>query len=170
MPTDVAIYASKLILEGLSFENINFITDPNIPIEELVSDPVYDFLSDFYSSKLESFIIKIKSMKDDQKLQLFGENVEKVDKMISSDFDVITLFSSIRFNPNYFTKNNSNEKDFKLLNFDKYPELYSMTGFRYIADTFFSWKIGSTPLKNFPLISPGMLKIWKNYFSESIFN
>ncbi len=37
------------------------------------------------------------------------------------------------------------------------------------TDKYFSWKIGKNAVYNFPLVSPGMLKLWKNYFSESLF-
>jgi ribosome biogenesis SPOUT family RNA methylase Rps3 len=171
MPTDVAIHTSKMILEGQSmFENINFITDPNIPIEVIVTDPVYNFLSDFYIKNLNEFVKYFNEMNEEKKKLLFKEDLEKVEKMMSSEFNLDILFRCLKFDPNYYVNENTNLLDFSKIDSNKFEEIYSMTGFRYIADKYFSWKIGKNAVYNFPLVSPGMLKLWKNYFSESLFN
>jgi len=170
MPTDVAIHVSKIILEGDStFEKINFIDDPNIPIQDLLSDPIYNLMSDFYTMELKNFNLKLKNMNEETKKLFFGDNLDKVNQMILSDFDTEIFLSSIKFNNNYYVKEN-NIKDFKTLNTNKFSDIYSMIGFRYLIDNKFSWKCGDVALKNFPLISPGMIKLWKNYFNESLFN
>jgi len=159
LPTDTAVLATKLILEGLNYEDINFIDDPEIPIDNIKPGSIYDCLSDFYLSDIDNFKQNLNKYP-----KIFNE--DQINSLMKSfDLDEFIKIIKSKLTPN---TSNTNSNDFKKIKAYDYQEIYSMNGFRYICDDYFSWSLDKKSIFNFPLISPGMFRIWKNYLSDPI--